>query len=195
MEIFENCDSKTIYNKFKLLENSYKEIINEIPLFDIDKITVTRKFNEWDNENGRDFLEKKLKDNKEWIYSWDVNSKMFNFPLMYLNNVIGIADTLCPLTINLLKQMGGINVAGFSLILPGGSLVPHRDDTGPSFNSMALNMFLIGDNSRLYININDKYEQYIHKEGKIVIFNAENEHYADNNGEINRVILYVNFET
>ena len=200
-DIFENCDSKKYYNKFKILEDSYEQIVNEIPPFDINKITIHREFNHWindsindnDNEQGKEFLEK-INNNKEWIYAWDVNKKLFNFPLMYKDNVIGIADILFPVTIKLLKEIGGIRIAGLSMILPGGSLIPHRDDTGPSFNSMALNFCLTGDNSRLYVKRrNGKQETYIHKNGKLVIFNSELEHYADNNGIENRVILYIDF--
>ena len=59
---------------------------------------------------------------------------------------------------------------------------------------MALNMCLTGDKSSLYIRNKDNiYEKYIHTNGKLVIFNSEIEHYANNNGDINRVILYIDF--
>ena len=197
MELFENVDSRNYYNKFKLLEDSYEQIVNEIPPLDINKVTISRKMNEWinkDNMEAGQILLSKLNNNKEWIFSWDVNNKMFNFPLIYNDIVIGIADILCPTTINLLKKIGGIRIAGFSLLLPGASLNPHCDGTGPTYNSMALNMCLTGDKSSLYIRNKDNiYEKYIHTNGKLVIFNSEIEHYANNNGDINRVILYIDF--
>jgi aspartyl/asparaginyl beta-hydroxylase (cupin superfamily) len=192
MNVFENCNSKKSYNKFKLLEDSYKDIICEIPQFDINKVSIYREQNEWNNEKGIK-LAQKLHTNKEWVGSWDISKKWFNFPLMYYDNVIGFAETLCPTTISILKKIGGINIAGFSLLLPNASLQPHTDSTGPTYNSMALNMHLIGDNSTLYVKQNDSYHTYTHKNGNIVIFNSENEHYADNTGCVNRIILYIDF--
>ena len=93
---------------------------------------------------------------------------------------------------SMLKQIGNINIAGFSLLLPNSALLPHCDNVGPTYNTMGVNMFLIGKNSSLYVKINNKFEQYKHEKGKLVIFNSENEHYADNNGDHNRIILYIN---
>jgi len=194
MEVFENYKSKPIYNKFKLLEDNYENILYEIPLFDINKVTIYRQYHEWNNEGGALFIEK-LNNNTEWIGSWDIDKKWFNFPLMAFNNVIGVADKICPKTISLLKELGKIHIAGFSLLLPGTELQPHTDTTGPSHDSMALNMHLSGNNSNLYVKINDSFQIHKHSDGKLVIFNSENLHYADNMGNINRIILYIDFGT
>lgn len=187
--IFFNTDY-TDYSKFKLLENNYLNILKEIPVFDISKVTIKRNAGDWLNDTA-DKIVDSLSNNKEWISSWDSSNTWFNFPLMYLNQTIGNADIICPNTINLLKQLNCINVAGFSLLLPNSSLPPHTDPTGPLYNSMALNMFLYGDSSNLIVQNN----KYIHKDGKLVIFNSENTHYAENNGLVNRVILYIDFST
>jgi aspartyl/asparaginyl beta-hydroxylase (cupin superfamily) len=192
MDIFENCMSKKNYNKFKLLEDNYEKILCEIPHFDINKVSIYRKQNEWNNEKGGQLAEK-LHINKEWIGTWDFSKKWFNFPLIYYDNIIGFAESLCPTTISILKKIGGINIAGFSLLLPNTSLQPHTDSTGPTYNSMALNMHLIGEKSSLYVKNNGSYHNYTHKNGSIVIFNPENQHYADNMSCINRIILYIDF--
>ena len=190
---FQNSESNDRYNKFKILEDNYKMILDEIPPFDITKITIERKRNEWNNEEGAMFLDK-MNNNIEWVGSWDPSKKWFNFPLMYYNKVIGSAETICPNTIKILKQIGDINIAGFSLLLPTASLIRHTDTTGPNYDSMALNYFLVGDKSNLYVKFNKKYNTYTHERGKLVIFNSENEHYADNMGTENRIILYVDFK-
>jgi hypothetical protein len=194
MKVFENYESKPNYNKFKLLEDNYEIILSEIPLFDINKVTIYRQYQEWNNEDGI-LLAEKLSTNTEWIGAWDISKKWFNFPLMGSNNVIGFAEQICPKTISLLKELGEIHIAGFSLLLPGATLQPHTDATGPSYNSMALNMHLSGYNSNLYVKINDSFQIYTHVDGKLVIFNSENLHYADNMGNENRIILYIDFGT
>jgi hypothetical protein len=87
------------------------------------------------------------------------NDVWFNFPLMYRNNVIGKAETICPNTIKLLKSLKNINIAGYSLLIPNSKIEFHTDDTGPTFNSMAFNMKLSGGKSDL--KIKDKNNIYI----------------------------------
>jgi len=183
-----------LYNKFRILEDSYKIILDEIPQFDITNITMKRQRNEWFGHNeGLTFIQKI--NNTEWHRAWDKSEKWFNFPLMYNNNIVGTSETICPNTIKILKEIGGINIAGFSLLLPDSTLEIHTDSTGPNNNSMALNMCLIGEKSHLYVKHDNIFHTYTHENGKLVIFNSENEHYADNLGVTNRIILYIDFQT
>jgi len=188
--IFYSWYSDVKYNKFKILEDSYLQILAEVPHLNMDKIRIDRRQDQW-TDNSYSFIEE-LKYNKDWIRSWDPSKKWFNFPLIYRDKVIGLAKKLCPNTIKILKKIGSINIAGFSLLLPGCKLIPHCDSTGPSYNSMALNMMLDGKKSNLIVEYLKK-NKYIHKNGKLVIFNSENIHYAENNGNTNRVILYIDF--
>lgn len=191
--MFHSTDNQ-LYKRFKTLETNYVKIRDEIPAFDKSTVTIKRGEGEWhDTESGANLL-KTLETNKNWVAGWDKTNIWYNFPLIANNQVLGEAEKICPFTIDLLKEIGNINVAGFSLILPNSQLPVHQDDTGPTFNSMALNLKLIGGVCNLYIKQNNKFVSHRHMSGKAVIFNSEVDHYADNKGGTNRIILYLDFQ-
>ena len=181
------------YPKMKILEDNYEIIRKEIPDFVFEKIKIKRTRDEWGDKATELF--KILQTNREWVFSWQAEESWFSFPLMYKNFPIGYAEEICPNTIKILKSLGNIKTCGFALLYPKSSLPIHRDDAGPSFKSMALNMLLTGNDSSLNIYENNTKHIYKHNYGKAVIFNSELLHSATNNGDINRVILYVDFDT
>ncbi len=180
------------YPKMKILEDNYEIIKNEIPNFVLENIKIKRNIDDWGDKGENLF--KKLQNNKEWIFSWQSEDRWFSFPLMYYNQVIGFAEEICPNTIKILKSLGNIKTCGFALLYPNSSLDIHNDGVGPSYNSMAFNMLLTGTNSNLNIYYNKKKYTHVHEPGRAVIFNSELFHDACNNGIINRVILYIDFE-
>ena len=101
----ESWNSHTSYTKFKLLEENYDAIVQEIPPFDINNVTLERKFYEWGDNEAGELFKQRLSINKEWIYSWDVNRKMFNFPLIHNDNAIGLAETVVHLRLNYLNKL------------------------------------------------------------------------------------------
>jgi beta-hydroxylase len=187
------------YPEFKLLEENADILIKEIPEFNKDKINFKRNREDWNN-NGMDDLFEKLKNNDNWIESWNINNKdniWFNFPLMYNNKPVGLAEKICPESIKLLKKLKNIKISGYSLLVPNSKLDEHTDLTGPTYNSMALNLNLVGNNCSLFIKSDkdNKYYEKKHKIGKAIIFNSEQLHYAVNNDPSNRIILYIDFTT
>ena len=185
-------DSKFAY--LKCLEMDYMKIHDEIPKFDKLTVTVQRESGDSYQTDTRELLIEKIGKNRNWIKGYiDI---WYNYPLMAHNVVIGDAEKMCPFTINLLKKLGNIKIAGFSLLLPNSELPVHQDDVGPTYNSMAFNMKLTGGVCNLHLRKNNnKFISHRHITGKAVIFNSEIFHYADNKGSINRVILYIDFET
>jgi len=186
--------SSNDYPKLKLLENNWEIIKNEIPELDKNKVTISRSQDTWNNQKGLEFVES-LKDNKDWVKSWDGNDSWFTFPLIYKDSPVGKAEELCPQTVKLLKQLGGIRIAAYSLLTPNSILPIHHDDTGPTFGSMSMNLLLDGTFCSLYIKHDDKFVEHKHKLGECVIFNSEVDHYADNRDFFNRTILFVDFMT
>jgi hypothetical protein len=177
------------YPELKILEENYKLIASEIPKFNYNKINknIIRSESAWNNKEG-DKLSDLIK--SEWISGWQKKDHWFNFPLMYHNKVIDNSDKICPKTINILKKIPSIQIAGYSILMPNSSLNKHVDATGKINNSMAVNMLLDGYNSNLYVND----IKYSHEKGKAVIFDSTIEHYA-NNKHTNkiRIILYIDF--
>jgi aspartyl/asparaginyl beta-hydroxylase (cupin superfamily) len=190
--MFHNTDN-TLFIKFKILEENHQKIKEEIPNFDKSLVTIKRNQGEWyDTKKGGELLNQLL-NNSTWVASWTPDNIWYNFPLMANNKVIGEAEKICPTTIGLLKTLGNINIAGFSLLIPNSSLPVHNDETGPTYNSMALNMKLVGGVANLYVKDKNKFASHRHMTGKVVIFNSECDHYADNKGTTDRVILYIDF--
>ena len=183
----------TEYPKLKILEDNWRIIASEIPPFDINNLDQYPKRNRsaWNNDEG-----KRLADEMKsiWFQGWQGDNIWYNFPLMYHNNVIDQADKICPQTINLLKQLQSVQIAGYSILLPKSRLPVHTDLTGKKYGSMACNFLLTNNNASLYIK-NGDFEEYKHKPGKLVVFDSTNEHYADNQDNKIRVILYIDFKT
>lgn len=165
----------------KILEDNYEIIKSENPNFVFENIKIKRKREDWGN-NGENLF-RALQSNKEWIFSWQAEDRWFSFPLIYYNHVIGLAEEICPNTIKILKSLGNIKTCGFTLLYPNSS-----------YNSMALNMSLTGTNSDLNIYYNKEKHTYVYENEKAVIFNSELNHNACNNGDTNRVILYIDFK-
>jgi beta-hydroxylase len=188
--------SSNDYPQFKIIEENWEIIRDEIPDFDINNIKIKRNKDVWDNEKMESFA-KILADDPQWFKSWDNTNVWYSFPLMYHGQIVGKVKEICPITCKLLESLNNVRIAGFSLLTPLGELEKHQDDTGPNFKSMALNMNLTGDKCSLLIkpDAKNKYYEHYHQKGKAVIFNAEPWHYAKNYDNKNRVILYIDFWT
>ena len=178
------------FPKFKVLERHHVAIGAEIPAFCKGDVTLKRDMKSWYNSEGGKDLVERLQTESKWIASWDDAGVWFNFPLVVNDIPLPHAEAVCPQTISLLKSLGGINVAGFSLLLPKSRLPAHTDGTGPSFGTMAFNMKLTGGLATLHVGG----KTHRHMIGKAVIFNSEVPHYAKNDGTSERTLLYIDFK-
>jgi len=191
------------------VENNWQMLASEIPPFDPnDPNMMTRDRYAWNNDKA-DVLLNKLKNNKTWVKGWLKDTEWYQFPLMYHGKVIGEAEKICPNTIKLLKQHPEIQIVGFALLRPNTRMPVHDDGTGVFSGSMACNLALQIEDASLYVAKNkdvkntkklkdDEWSmcEYSHKLGKMVIFDSERKHYADNkNFKKNRVILYMDIKT
>ena len=174
-----------LVRRFKVLETCYKDLVAEIPPFDQTKVTFKREAGVWYNDQEK---LQQLSSNRDWIAAWDPENRWFNFPLVMKDEPIGFAKEICPNTIEMLNDLGGINIAGFSLLLPHSKLPIHIDATGPTHGTMAFNMLLSGEKSSLIVG---KSSPYKHKIGRAVLFNSELQHYARNDSDNIRTILYM----
>lgn len=179
------------FQSLKVLEDNWEIIASEIPFFDPNG-KYRRRNNDWPTGSNVGDFEKYLETFKsEWCEGWQGSNVWFNFPLMYNDTAIDRADSLCPKTVELLRQIGGFTVVGFSMLNPYGRLVAHTDTTGRKFNTMAGNLLLTENtDSSIYVLDN----KHLHTQGKLVIFDATKMHYANNNESNARVILYTDFK-
>ena len=182
------------YPELKILEDNWKVIASEIPPFDVNKLDQypKRERSAWNNEEGKKLAEE-LK--STWVQGWQGDKIWYNFPLMYHNKVIDTADKVCPKTIELLKTIPSIQIVGYSILLPKSELPVHNDLTGKKDDSMACNFLLTPNNASLYVK-NDlgAFRENKHQLGKIVIFDSNYDHYADNKDDKIRVIMYIDFK-
>jgi len=179
------------YPVVKAVENEWQNIAQEIPPFDSSRMQqyVKRSRTAWNNKEAEETLPA-LK--SEWMQGWQGHDVWYNFPLMYHNQVIDRAGLVCPITIELLKTIPNVQIAGFSMLVPHSRLTPHTDLTGTAHGSMALNLPLTRNaNASLYVLD----AVYSHVTGKAVIFDATQEHWADNKSNEPRTILYIDFKT
>lgn len=184
------------YPEVKLLEDSWEILRNDIPEFDPnDKNIFCREKSAWNNKKGGDLFDR-LKDNKSWVKGWWKDVEWYQFPLMYHGKPVGHAEKVCPNAVKVLKQIPQIQIAGYALLLPKTTMPIHTDETGKRNYSMALNMGLITDDASLYV-MNNKglYQRFKHIDGKAVVFDSNNKHYASNDVDKIRIILYVDFKT
>jgi len=179
------------FKKLAILREHFDEIQKEC-LSVYQKFPITdkllRKQEEWNNnlDTVQEFIE--INKNSYWIPAW--SDGWANYPLMIKDTVSpGVTREMCPKTIELLESIGGINIAGFSLVNPGGGIKPHTDSTGPSFGSLAYHLCLIGE-STLTVNEQD----IIQTPAKVIIFNPEYTHHLYNHTESDRIILYLDFD-
>ena len=96
-----------------------------------------------------------------------------------------------PITSQLLKDISGIRMAGFSWMLPNSNIEEHRDDCGLLTKSLALHLGLDVPYQKCYLVVNGK--KIFEENGKILVFDSNYLHSAYNKSNKNRLILYVDF--
>ena len=162
-----------------LLENSiYTQHRNK------DYIYGTKEMQEYIND---------IKFKEQWLLSWNIannkpNYNWLNYPLMYDNTAL---SKINPITTQLLKDINGIRMAGFSWMLPNSNIGEHRDDCGLLTKSLALHIGLDVPDKKCFLLVNSK--KIFEKNGKVIIFDSNYLHSAYNRSNKNRLILYIDF--
>jgi beta-hydroxylase len=97
------------------------------------------------------------------------------------------AEQLCPRTLALLNQLPNVKGAMFAMLPPGARLVRHRD---PYAGSLRYHLGLSTPNSeKCFISVDG--QEYFWRDGEAVLFDETFIHYADNQTDHNRIILFM----
>jgi beta-hydroxylase len=112
------------------------------------------------------------------------------FYLKWYDEFLPSAVESCPKTIALLKEIPSINAAMFALLPKNGRLVTHRD---PYAGSLRYHLGLITPNSEKCRIFVDGIEYYW-KNGEDIIFDETFIHYAENESDQDRIILFCDVE-
>lgn len=100
------------------------------------------------------------------------------------------AREMCPVTTQLLEKIPGIKAAMFAQLPPGASLVRHRD---PYAGSIRYHLGLVTPNDpKCFIDVDG--HQYYWQDGEDVLFDETYIHYAKNDTNSSRIVLFCDVE-
>ncbi|CAB3760658.1 aspartyl/asparaginyl beta-hydroxylase domain-containing protein [Paraburkholderia humisilvae] len=100
------------------------------------------------------------------------------------------AESLCPFTTKLLQGIPSVKAAMFAQLPPGASLVRHRD---PYAGSVRYHLGLVTPaDPKCYIDVDG--QQYYWRDGEQVIFDETYIHYAKNDTNVSRIVLFCDIE-
>ncbi|MDH3639791.1 MAG: aspartyl/asparaginyl beta-hydroxylase domain-containing protein [Gammaproteobacteria bacterium] len=108
------------------------------------------------------------------------------FYLRWYDDFLPSAKLACPKTVELLRSTPSVNAAMFASLPPGASLVKHRD---PFAGSLRYHLGLVTPNSeKCMIDVDGG--TYFWKDGEAVLFDETYIHYAENQTQEPRIILF-----
>jgi beta-hydroxylase len=112
------------------------------------------------------------------------------FYLKWYGDFLPSAQGLCPKTAAMLARIPSVNAAMFALLPPGARLVAHRD---PFAGSLRYHLGLSTPNSERCRIVVDG-ELYYWKDGEPVMFDETYIHRAENQTDVQRIILFCDVE-
>lgn len=121
-----------------------------------------------------------------------VQDKWVSWPLIWESKPVLGNCLKCPQTYELLSQMKGIHIAGFSLMKGGVKLKEHVDDVGDDYKFTYHLGLKCPKGCYLYHQTLGRVEE---EDGKHIILNARYPHWAENTSQEDRVILYIEYYT
>jgi beta-hydroxylase len=112
------------------------------------------------------------------------------FYLYWYGKDLPSAQANCPKTVALLKSIPSIKAAMFASLPPGATLVRHRD---PYADSLRYHIGLATPNDpKCFIEVDG--ERYFWKDGEAVMFDETYIHYAANETDQQRIVLFCDVE-
>ena len=112
------------------------------------------------------------------------------FYLKWYRDYLPSARRYCPRTIEILERVPSVKAAMFVVLAPGSVLGPHRD---PFAGSLRYHLGLVTPNSdacRIYVDGN----MYSWRDGQDVLFDETYIHWAENQTDQHRIILFCDVE-
>lgn len=112
------------------------------------------------------------------------------FYLKWYSSTLKSAQRLCPQTVKLLEGIPSVKGAMFAALAPGASLCKHRD---PYAGSLRYHLGLVTPNSDdCYIVVDC--QKYSWRDGEAVMFDETFIHYAHNNTDKTRIVLFLDIK-
>lgn len=168
------------FPKFLILEQNYKEILDEF--LEVNKMSRVKK------ENGVELFEPWVERNlyqESNEHGWDVA------PLMIGGEKIEERCELFPKLISLTNQINGIMSISFSLLKPGTHIVPHRGYDDYSEKMLRYHLGIIVPEGDLGLRVEKKITRW--ENGQSFIFDDYLIHEAWNFSQYDRIVLIIDF--
>jgi beta-hydroxylase len=128
--------------------------------------------------------------NNDWGFYSFFKSGWKRFYLKWYEDFLPSAQTLCPRTVELLKQVPNIHGAMFAVLPPGAKLGRHRD---PFAGSIRYHLGLVTPNSNKCRIVVDGVE-CVYRDGEDFLFDETFIHTAENATDQKRIILLCDIE-
>ena len=175
-----------LIDNYEIIKNEGLLLCKNIQMLDKERPTII-----WtaDCRLWREYFEY-LETHQGWLHGLKLYSEdMYNFPI-YTEGKFFANSSLCPKTTKILKKIGGVNMAGFSLLKAKSKLRLHIDAVGAIYGTIACNFGLDCDDSTLYVD--DIPVQQMNN--NVLLFDSTHSHYVINHSNRDRLILYIDLK-
>ncbi|WP_424099486.1 aspartyl/asparaginyl beta-hydroxylase domain-containing protein [Moorena producens] len=147
------------------------------------------------NEPYEETLKKIIATNRNgWMMSWGpAKDKWINYGLRYKDQLITdfVPDDSCPKIMCIVRRLRGIKIVGLSLLKPGAYMLPHIHPELEEEGVLIYHLGLSVPNSWHWLNVEGTFIK--HGNGESFVFDGSKPHFALNFSEVNRLILYLEF--
>jgi len=182
---------KDLQENWEIIREEALEVYKNSPL-----LNLNRQRREWTQTSTQGMVDK-YSARDGWISAWNVDSNKPNKD--WLNYGLVVKDTpltenakRCPKTMELLSNIEGINMAGFSWMRPYTEIKSHRDTTGLKYSSLGYHLGLIVPPEGAVLTVDGVQKQ--EQQGEVIIFDSTFFHSATNASSIDRILLYIDFQ-
>ena len=117
-----------------------------------------------------------------------VQEEWISWPLIWNGKMVYGNSAKCPKTVNLLSRIDGIEVAGFSLMKGGVRLTEHLDVVGEDYKYTYHLGLKCPMGSILHHSVQG---DIVEENGKHILMDARQRHWAENQSNEDRIILYM----
>tara|TARA_Y100000389_G_scaffold171921_1_gene179924 strand:- start:944 stop:1501 length:558 start_codon:yes stop_codon:yes gene_type:complete len=177
----------------KQLKDSWKVIRDELDNLPMDVFISDkpRPTGEW---QGSPIVQKIVNDYSDGKFGWlkggqeHVQEEWISWPLIWNGKMVYGNSVKCPKTVNLLSRIDGIEVAGFSLMKGGVRLTEHLDVVGEDYKYTYHLGLKCPMGSILHHSVQG---DIVEENGKHILMDARQRHWAENQSNEDRIILYV----
>ncbi|MSR13264.1 MAG: aspartyl/asparaginyl beta-hydroxylase domain-containing protein [Gammaproteobacteria bacterium] len=185
--------SHTAYPKLAHLVSNWEVIRDECAALDRTNILIVDPDGTGTEKQNPDLLKTVAAVGRAgWFDGWGpVKEKWLKFALVFEDERMPFWLELCPKTAHVLSAMRGIHLAGLSLFKPGGWLPPHSHPELAAGQFLSFHLGLEMENEFNYLNVDGEFVR--EEEGRGIVFDGSNLHYAFNFSERDRLILYIEF--